>query len=458
MKAIIVGYGSISTALLPILTKELGQVFSKIIIIDPKNPSAPGCISGLTFVQSAVTKDNYKELLSTVDSETFVINLSVDVSSIDLVAYCQERGALYIDTCIEPWGGHYVDPSIEASSRTNYALREAMLALRKQFPTGPTAVIAHGANPGIVSHFIKKALHNLKSTLIPDDDEAPRTRQDWAALASKLSIRTIHIAEHDTQLPLEPKRPNEFVNTWSVDGFISEGCQPAELGWGTHEDGLPLDAQEHHNGSRCAIYLNKPGASVRVKTWTPAQGPCLGFLITHNESISIADYLTHIENGEVVYRPTVHYAYHPCGDAILSLHEFNGRSWQPQESKRVLSGTEIASGADFLGVLLMGHANNAYWLGSTLSNHEAKKIDGLCSATSLQVVAGVVSGIKWALANPQQGIVEADEIDFEAILDYARPYLGEVVGVYTDWSPIKDDQGLFPRKSNDAWQFENFLA
>ncbi len=230
MKAIIVGYGSISTALLPILTKELGQVFSKIIIIDPKNPSAPGCISGLTFVQSAVTKDNYKELLSTVDSETFVINLSVDVSSIDLVAYCQERGALYIDTCIEPWGGHYVDPSIEASSRTNYALREAMLALRKQFPTGPTAVIAHGANPGIVSHFIKKALHNLKSTLIPDDDEAPRTRQDWAALASKLSIRTIHIAEHDTQLPLEPKRPNEFVNTWSVDGFISEGCQPAELG------------------------------------------------------------------------------------------------------------------------------------------------------------------------------------------------------------------------------------
>ena len=52
-------------------------------------------------------------------------------------------------------------------------------------------------------------------------------------------MRAIHIAERDTQVQDVPKKIGEFVNTWSIDGFIGEGCQPAELGWGTHEKELP---------------------------------------------------------------------------------------------------------------------------------------------------------------------------------------------------------------------------
>ena len=36
-----------------------------------------------------------------------------------------------------------------------------MLKLEPKYRGGPTAVIAHGANPGLVSHFVKKALVNL---------------------------------------------------------------------------------------------------------------------------------------------------------------------------------------------------------------------------------------------------------------------------------------------------------
>ena len=81
----------------------------------------------------------------------------------------------------------------------------------------------------------------------------------------------------------------------------------------------------------------QPGAGTRVRTWTPKAGPFHGFLITHGESISIPDYLTHREGDKVVYRPTVHYAYHPCNDAVLSVHEFAGRNWQLQERKRILN-------------------------------------------------------------------------------------------------------------------------
>ena len=36
-----------------------------------------------------------------------------------------------------------------------------MLKLKPRFRGGPTAVIAHGANPGLVSHFVKQALMNI---------------------------------------------------------------------------------------------------------------------------------------------------------------------------------------------------------------------------------------------------------------------------------------------------------
>ena len=94
-----------------------------------------------------------------------------------------------------------------------------------------------------------------------------------------------------------PKEPGEFVNTWSIDGFFSEGSQPAELGWGTHERHFPADGRRHDFGSGAAIYLLRPGAATRVRSWTPLEGPYHGFLITHGESISIADYLTVRDGG-----------------------------------------------------------------------------------------------------------------------------------------------------------------
>ncbi len=119
----------------------------------------------------------------------------------------------------------------------------------------------------------------------------PRARSG-ASSRSRLGVKVIHIAERDTQISNRPKQPGEFVNTWSVDGFVSEGCQPAELGWGTHERNFPRDGKRHDFGCQAAIYLTQPGAGTRVRTWTPLAGQFHGFLITHGESISIADYFT----------------------------------------------------------------------------------------------------------------------------------------------------------------------
>jgi homospermidine synthase len=266
----------------------------------------------------------------------------------------------------------------------------------------------------------------------------------------------IHIAERDTQVAATPKVPGEFVNTWSIDGFVSEGSQPAELGWGTHERHFPPDGRRHDFGSGAAIYLLRPGAATKVRSWTPLEGAYHGFLITHGESISIADYLTVAEDGRTRYRPTCHYAYHPCDDAVLSLHEFAGKNWQLQSKKRLLM-EEITTGVDELGVLLMGPANGVYWYGSRLAIDESRRVVPHNNATSLQVTAAVLAGVVWAIEHPREGVVEPEALDFARVLDIARPYLGEVVGVRGEWTPLAGRESLFAEDldHDDPWQFKN---
>src|ERR1700683_704601 len=459
-----VGFGSIGKGTLPLIERHFEYDKSRFVIIDPHEDGEIAKAHGVRFIKQGVTRDNYREvlvpLLTAGGGQGFCVNLSVDTSSVDIMTMCREIGALYIDTVVEPWPGFYFDRNIGPEARSNYALRETVLAARRARPGGVTAVSCCGANPGMVSWFVKQALINLAADL-GDKGPEPQTRDEWGALAHRLGVKGVHIAERDTQRARTPKPIDVFANTWSVEGFLSEGMQPAELGWGTHEKWAPQNAGFHKSGCGAAIYLNQPGANTRVRSWTPTAQAQFGFLVTHNESISIADYYT-VRNasGEAVYRPTCHYAYHPCDDAVLSLHELFGRAGKIQPANHILTENEIVDGIDELGVLLYGHAKNAYWYGSQLSVEETRDLAPYQNATGLQVPSAVLAGIVWMLENPDRGIVEADEMDFRRCLEVQRPYLGPVVGRYTDWTPADNRGGLFPDSldRDDPWQFSNVLV
>ena len=284
-RMVMIGFGSIGQGVLPLIFRHIDIKPEQITVISAEDRGGLKELKkfGITFIRKRLTRENLRQTLDKrVGKGDFVVNLSVEVASTALVELCQEKGALYIDTCIEPWPGGYTDASLSVSLRSNYALRENMLKLVPKYRGGPTAVIAHGANPGLVSHFVKKALVNLaKDTGL--GAVKPTTREGWGELARDLGVRVIHIAERDTQVSRKPKKVGEFVNTWSIDGFVSEGSQPAEMGWGTHEKGLPFDGARHEFGCDAAIYLNRPGLITRVRTWTPIEGPFHGFIITHNE-------------------------------------------------------------------------------------------------------------------------------------------------------------------------------
>lgn len=457
-RLILLGFGSIGQAVLPLLLRHLDIAPSQMRVIS-RSPDKSGIAEeyGIEYTAEALTEGNYEVILDTCLREgDFLLNLSVDVSSLELIRYCWRRKILYLDTCIEPWAGRYSDSSLSPSQRSNYALREQVLAFRLDKRAGPTALVTQGANPGLASAFVKQALLNMAK----DNDlalERPTCYEEWAALAQQLHIKVIHIAERDTQISGRRKQSNEFVNTWSVAGFVAEGIQPSELGWGSHERHWPEDAGRHGYGSDAAIFLNRPGVATRVRSWTPLEGPYHGFLVTHGESISIAHHLTLLDGVDVRYRPTVHYAYHPCDDAVLSLHEMAGKNWKLQRKRRIM-GKEIQSGIDELGVLLMGNPKGVYWFGSRLSIEQARELAPHNSATSLQVAAGVLGGMVWAIRNPNAGVVEPDDIDDQLVMEIASPYLGELVGEYSDWTPLDDRCDLFeePADKDDPWQFINF--
>ncbi len=463
---VMIGFGSIGRGTLPLIERHFEYDKSRFVVIGPDDADRALLDErGIRFIKEAVTKDNYKTLLEPLltvgGGQGFCVNLSVDTGSLDIMQLCSNLGALYIDTVNEPWLGFYFDHSKGASERSNYALREATLSAKHARPAGTTtAVSCCGANPGMVSWFVKQGLLNIAADLglqIPE----PKSREDWGRLAQTVGVKGIHIAERDTQRARQPKLPGVFVNTWSVEGFVSEGMQPAELGWGTHETWMPENGREHEAGCKAAIYLLQPGANTRVRSWCPTPGAQYGFLVTHNESISIADYFTvRDEARKPVYRPTCHYAYHPANDAVLSLHEMFGAAGKVQDQHHILEENEIVDGIDELGVLLYGHGKNAYWYGSQLSVEETRRIAPYQNATGMQVTSAVLAGMVWALENPKAGIVEADEMDFRRCLEVQLPYLGPVTGHYTDWTPLDGRPGFFPEDidTSDPWQFRNILV
>ncbi|NLL84625.1 MAG: homospermidine synthase [Lentisphaerae bacterium] len=457
----IIGCGSIGQSVLPLLRNHLGgDIYSRVTVLSADEAGRKIAErQGARFIHCNLTPGNYRKILKDyMKPGDLVLNLSIDVYSIDLVRLCAENGVLYVDTSVEPWPGIYDNPIIELYQRTNFAIRQEILSLAAELGSNsPTAVVDHGANPGMVSHFVKQALIDLDRT-IRQGEVAPTTREEWAQLAFELGVTTIQISERDTQASQRPKRQGEFVNTWSIDGYVAELMQPVEIAFGTAEKWRPRGAHEHLPGSG-TLYFDRPGASTFARSWTPSIGGFQGMLVPHDEVFALADYLSIRDDSGFIYRPTIMFVYHPCDDAMLSALELEGSGWaKPQKRRRL--GADIVEGMDELGVLLAGHEQNGYWYGSQLSIEQARQHLPHTNATTMQVVAGVLSAMVWAIANPRRGVVEPEGLDFEACLATARPYLGTMVGEFTDWTPLDGRGKYFPEKLDvdSPWQLRNIRS
>ena len=103
-KIVMVGFGSIGQGVLPLILRHIGTSADRITIVTAEDAGrAEANHFGVKFVKIALTRDNYRRTLEPLlQAGDFLLNLSVDVSSVALVELARERGALYLDTCVEP--------------------------------------------------------------------------------------------------------------------------------------------------------------------------------------------------------------------------------------------------------------------------------------------------------------------------------------------------------------------
>jgi homospermidine synthase len=230
-RLILVGFGCVGRGVLPLILRHIAIDPAKITIVTPDDIGSETVLHyGVRVIVASVTPANYRQFLhQLLMPGDFMINCGLHVSSVAMIDTCREVGALYLDTSIEPWLGVFRNSELPMLSRTNHTLRRSLRARGKK-RGGPTALVAHGANPGLVSHFVKLALLQLAADSL-GRHAIPKCRAEWAALGRTLGIRTIHVTERDSQTSGEKKCHGEFVNTWSPGSLIDELCQPL----GTHQ-------------------------------------------------------------------------------------------------------------------------------------------------------------------------------------------------------------------------------
>ncbi|HVT90441.1 MAG TPA: saccharopine dehydrogenase C-terminal domain-containing protein [Tepidisphaeraceae bacterium] len=475
-KIVFVGYGAVAQCTLPILVKHVRVPMKNITVIDFENRSEnlkQWTSQGVTFVRDRVTRENMGTLLGRhLSAGDVLIDLAWNIDCCEILQWCHDKGVMYVNTSVELWDPYEGGENKHPTERTLYwrhmKVRKMIAGWSKP---GATAVVEHGANPGLISHFTKQALLDIAERSLADKKFSGKAAEEiqqhardrkFNHLAWKLGVKVIHCSERDTQITEKPKQVDEFVNTWSIEGFREEGTTTAEMGWGTHEKELPPNAYEHPEGPKNQICLARMGINTWVASWVPHYR-IRGMVVRHGEAFTISDRLTVWDNNKAVYRPTVHYAYCPCDCAIASLNELRGYNYELVANQRIMND-EITSGADILGALLMGHPYNSWWTGSDLSIEESRRLVPNQNATTMQVAISVVAAVMWMIKNPEVGFKVPDELPHDFVLEISKPYLGKWISIPSDWTPLQDRGNYFGNHSkasldtSDPWQFKNFLV
>ena len=479
-RVLVLGCGSVAQSVVPLLVRDLGIPPASVNVVDftdNRERIASSLALGVRFELGRVTPDNLDEFLSARVSEgDLLLDLAWNIDNPTILQWCRDHGVRYLNTSVEVWDPYDELTATPPLERTLYIRHMSLRRMKATWPDnkGATAVLEHGANPGLVSHFAKQALTELATRMLSDDLGGSTTKGLEAALADHrfndlamlTGTKVIHISERDSQVSSVPKRVNEFVNTWSVEGLYEEGVAPAEMGWGTHEKQLPHNGFAHTGeGPRNQVCIARPGMETWVRSWVPS-GEIRGMVVRHGEAFTLCEHLTvNDEAGETIYRPTVHYAYHPCDAAISSVLELRMRGWEMQPEQRIMND-EIISGRDELGVLLMGHPYKSWWTGSLLSIDEARAAVPNQSATTVQVAGSIIAAVTWMIEHPHAGVCVPDDLPWEEVLSVARRYLGTLHSGPADWDPVSSRRDLFARFSDEAahvdptnpWQFNNFLV
>ena len=404
------------------------------------------------FITQEVRRDNFAEIFAKYLNEgDLLIDFADTVGTRDICEWCAERNIMYINTGETDWPDHWYSIFEENELKNDLKRKYAGSKSKNLYPI----VLHHGNNPGLVSHFVKAAIEYVADTQFKKNRKLHGLIKEgkFNLAAKELGLKAVHVNDIDLQKVKGDYRDNVLYNTWCVDSFWFEMLSEATADIGTHESEVsyPCNLVDITKGY---VEFEKLAVDVKCRTYYPG-GRFEGFLVPHEETVSIAKNLEVYENGKVIYRPTVMFIYKPCeyaekyilqakvndypvpnpdkpkdmscadGDTII-------RGYVYPKNYEILYKENIASGTEYVGVLLMGDKFNPVWVGNRVELsylYKNKRNSFWQTPTITPVAMSALSAICWMLKNKNKGGIyfPDDILDYRQIIKTAEKYISKTI-------------------------------
>ena len=308
------GFGAVGKSFYEKLGKEVRFNENKYYVITREQyefeayVNLGGIVSN--FIVSEVTRDNFRQVFEPYLSEgDLLIDFADTVGTRDICEWCAQRNIMYINTGEADWPDHWY--SIFEENELKQAMKERYG--RSNDANRYPIVLQHGNNPGLVSHFVKAALEYVVNTQFKKDKKLKNLikQGQFNEVARNIGLTTIHVNDIDLQKVKGDYSDSVLYSTWCTDSFWFEMLSEATMNIGTHEN---VDYEEECNlvdREKGFLEFQKLAADRRCKTIYP-HGTFEGYMVPHEETITIAKGLEVREEGKLVYRPSVAFLYSPC--------------------------------------------------------------------------------------------------------------------------------------------------
>lgn len=368
---LIIGYGIVGSGVYHYLK-------GSIVIIDKIERNVPTYDDKtLHFVHETISGENYQDLLSRYSTPgTIVIETAVETDTKGLSTWCHQNQRYFINTVGDAWLSETLkltDNFSKIDGIMNIYIDRLVPALTT---SGPTCLLTHGANPGMVNHYLNCAIGEL----------AAQKKTTFADIVEQ--IDQVYVLEKDTLMFKNGFIPEEgvFYNTWNILEFFLESIAHTD-----YPDHHGISAYDHAK-SRVAVL---------------DQFTIHGRVVSHEETFTMKHYLETVYNKKCKIQFL--YECSPVGELSRTKWKF-GDNYQ---SRCAVEELDRENGFDIVGTLVVLKDKSNWFCGYKMYQQEAAKMFKQSNATAWYVSASVLAAIDWLKQNTNRGVVFPEMIGHE---------------------------------------------
>ena len=451
------GFGAVGKSFYEKVRKEIKFNENKYYVITTNKEEFTAYVNlgGMVanFIVAEIAKDNFEQVFSKYLNEgDLLIDFADTVGTKDICKWCAEKNIMYTNTGEADWPENWYSIFNENLKKQEIKAYYQNINEKNKYPI----VLQHGNNPGLVSHFVKAGLEYIVNNQYKKNKEIKELikHNKFNEVAQKIGLKMIHVNDIDLQKINETYNKDTLYNTWCVDSFFFEMLSEATFDIGTDEKITYTDDCKLLDNVNGFIEFKNLAIDKKCKTIYP-NGKFNGFLVPHEETITIAKSLEVRQNNKTIYRPSVMFIYSPCEyarkyfetakigeyvdskvpkqlDAESKDEEIIVRGYKYPKNATIVYKENIESGTEYVGVLLLGNNFNPVWVGNRIEIpylYKHEKDSYWQTPTITPVAMSALSAVCWMIKNKEKGGIyfPEDIPDYKYIIKTAEKYISKTI-------------------------------